>query len=126
MIKVSRNITFNEDEELRAFDIIEVPSIQVEGEIISPATQQLAPAPKTPQPKTPELRQLKKTRFIDYYKLNDPRTHQSSTQKTPQEPLTPDRPTELSRAKQRERTNLAEELFLDTSFLTKGARKDLP
>ena len=33
---------FNEDEELRALDIIEVPDIQVEGEIISPATQQPA------------------------------------------------------------------------------------
>ena len=31
LIKVSRNIAFNEDEEPRALDIIEVPSIQVEG-----------------------------------------------------------------------------------------------
>ena len=31
LIKVSRNVTFNEDEELRALDIIEVPGIQVEG-----------------------------------------------------------------------------------------------
>ena len=107
-------------------DNIEVPGIQVEGEIISPATQQLAPVPKTPQPKTPEPRQFQKTGLIDYSKLNDPGTHQSSTQKTPQEPLTPDRPTELSRAKQRERTNLAKELFLDTTFLTKGAKEDLP
>ena len=37
-IKVSRNVAFNEDEELRALDTIEVPGIQVEGEIISPAT----------------------------------------------------------------------------------------
>ena len=64
-IKVSRNVTFNEDEEPRALDIIEVPGIQVEGEIISPATQQPASAPKIPQPETPELRQLWKTRFID-------------------------------------------------------------
>ena len=75
LIKVSRNVAFNEDEELRALDIIEVPSIQVEGEIISLATQQLAPIPKIPQPETPEPRQLRKTRFIDYSKLNDPRTH---------------------------------------------------
>ena len=74
-IKVSRNVTFNEDEELRALDIIEVPSIQLEGEIISPATQQPAPVPKTPQPETPEPRQLWKTGFIDYSKLNDPGTH---------------------------------------------------
>ena len=40
--------------------------------------------------------------------------------------MTPDRPTVLLRAKQRERTNLAKELFLDTSFLTKGAKEDLP
>ena len=78
-IKVLRNITFNEDKEPRALDIIEVPSIQVEGEIISPATQQPAPAPKTPQPETPEPRQLWKTVFIDYSKLNDPGTHRSST-----------------------------------------------
>ena len=74
-IKVSRNVAFNKDEELRALDIIEVPSIQVEGEIISPATQQAAPTPRIPQLKTPEPRQLQKTRFIDYSKLNDPRTH---------------------------------------------------
>ena len=126
LIKVSRNVTVNEDEELRALDIIEVPGIQVEGEIISPATQQPAPALKIPQPKTPELRQLWKTGFIDYSKLNDPRTHRSSTRKTPQEPLTPDKPTELLRAKQRDKTNLAKELFFDTSFITKGAKEDLP
>ena len=57
-IKISRNIAFNEDEEPKALDIIEVPSIQVEGEIISPATQQLVP--KTPQSETPEPRQLRK------------------------------------------------------------------
>ena len=74
-IKVSRNIAFNEDEEPRALDIIEVPGIQVEGEIISPATQQPAPTPRTPEPKTPEPRQLQKTGFIDYSKLNDPGTH---------------------------------------------------
>ena len=28
--------------------------------------------------------------------------------------------------KQKEKSNLAEELFLDTSFLTKGAKEDLP
>ena len=54
LIKVSRNVAFNEDEELWALDIIEVPSIQIEGEIISPATQQLAPTPRIPQPETPE------------------------------------------------------------------------
>ena len=125
-IKVSRNVVFNEDEEPRALDIIEVPGIQVEGEIISPATQQLAPTPRIPQPKTPEPRQLRKTGFIDYSKLNDPGTHHSSTWKTPQEPLTPDRPTELSRAKQRDKTNLAKELFLDTSFISKGTKEVLP
>ena len=57
-IKVSRNIAFNEDEEPRALDTIEVPGIQVEGEIISPATQQPAPTPRIPQPETSEPRQL--------------------------------------------------------------------
>ena len=75
LIKVSRNVTFNEDEEPRALDIIEVPGIQVEGEIISPATQQTAPVPKTSQPETPEPRQLQKTGAIDYSKLNDPGTY---------------------------------------------------
>ena len=77
LIKISRNVTFNEDEEPKALDIIEVPGIQVEGEIISPATQQLVS--KTPQPETPEPRQLQKTGFIDYSKLNNPGTNQSST-----------------------------------------------
>ena len=107
-------------------DIIEVPGIQVEGEIISPATQQPAPTPRIPQTETPEPRQLQKTGFIDYSKLNDPGTHRSSTRKIPQEPLTPDRPTESSRAKQGDKTNLAKELFLDTSFITKGTKEDLP
>ena len=40
--------------------------------------------------------------------------------------MTPDRPTESSRAKQRDRTYLAKELFLDTSFITKGTEEDLP
>ena len=40
--------------------------------------------------------------------------------------MTPDRPTELSRAKQRDKTNLAKELFLDTSFITEGTEEDLP
>ena len=75
LIKVSRNIGFNEDEEPRALDIIEVPGIQVEREIISPATQQPAPTPKIPKPETPEPRQLQETRFIDYSKSNDPGTH---------------------------------------------------
>ena len=123
-IKISRNVAFNEDKEPKALDIIEVPGIQVEGEFISPATQQ--PVPQTPQPETPEPRQLQKTGFIDYSKLNDPGTNQSSTQKAPQEPLTPDRPTKLSKAKQKEKSNLAEKLFLDTIFLTKGAKEDLP
>ena len=40
--------------------------------------------------------------------------------------MTPDRPTESLRAKQRDKTNLAEALFLDTSFITKGTEEDLP
>ena len=123
-IKISRNVVFNEDEEPKALDIIEVPGIQVEGKIISLATQQLVP--KIPQPETPEPRQLQKTGFIDYSKLNNPRTNQSSIWKALQEPLTPDRPTELLKAKQKEKSNLAKELFLDKSFLTKGAKEDLP
>ena len=123
-IKISRNVAFNEDEEPKALDIIEVPGIQVKGEIISPSTQQ--PIPKTPQPETPEPRQLWKTGFIDYSKLNDPKINKSSTQKAPQESLTLDTSTESSKAKQKEKSNLAEELFLDTSFLTKGAKEDLP
>ena len=75
LIKVSRNITFNEDEEPRALHIIEVPSIQVEGEIISPATQQPVPVPKIPQPETSEPRQLQETGFINYSELNNPGTH---------------------------------------------------
>ena len=40
--------------------------------------------------------------------------------------MTPDRPIESLKAKQKEKSNLAKELFLDTSFLTKGAKEDLP
>ena len=45
------------------------------------------------------------------YWLNNPRTNQSA---------------ELLKVKQREKSNSAKELFLDTSFLEKGAKEDLP
>ncbi len=33
VIKVSRNVSFNKNEELRGLEIVEVPSLQAEGEI---------------------------------------------------------------------------------------------
>ena len=118
-IKVSRNVAFNENEEPRELEIVEVPGVQVEREIIrdSPTQQPvILQKPGVELSKT-EPRELRRTEFIDYSKLNNPSTRQPSTRRVPI-------PTEI--AKQNDQTNLAEELFLGTTFLTTGTEEVLP
>jgi len=134
VIKVSRNVSFNKNEELRGLEIVEVPSLQAEGEIgTGSASKTMAENPtKNPvttqishqldcieeeqifSPKTQNLRPKTK---IDYKQRNNPQLHQPSTQiKQPSIPPTPPDitgPTELSKAKStpREQANLAMDTF---------------
>jgi hypothetical protein len=108
-IKVSRNIAFNENEEPREVEIMEIPGMQVEGEIMENSPQQPAIPQKPeeePQKPEPEPRQLRHTKFIDYTKSNNPNSR-LPTRRTPN-PET---------SNQDNQTNLAEELYLGTSFL---------
>jgi hypothetical protein len=118
LIKISQNITFNENEEPRELEIIEVPGMQVEGEIRENTHQQPVIPPQKPiaKPQKPELRQLvQQTGFIDYTKVNP-----SAWLPTWQVPITTDTPNHA------DQTNLAEELFLGMTFLTTGSKEDLP
>jgi hypothetical protein len=77
---VSRNVTFNENEEPRELEIIEVPGLQVEGENGNPTQQPKSiqkPQETIQKPRETlllEPRQLRNTQFKDYSKLNDPNT----------------------------------------------------
>ena len=96
--------------------------MRVEGEIREDSPQQpiihqktASEPPTVPEPPKPEPRQLRQTGFIDYVKKNNPAA-QLPTQRVPI----------LEMAKQDDQTNLAEELFLGTTFLTNGTEEDLP
>ena len=113
-IKVSRNVAFNENEEPRELEIVEVPGVRVEGEIRENSPQQpvIPQKPVAESPKS-EPRKLRQTGFIDYTKINNP----AARQPTRRAPIP-------ETAKQDDQTNLAEELFLGTTFLT--TEEDLP
>ena len=114
-IKVSRNVAFNENEELKELEIVEVPGVRVEGEIReNPPQQPIIPQQPAVEPPKSEPRQLRQTEFIDYSKLNNPSTRHPTTRQAPET------------AKQNDQTNLAKELFLGTTFLTDGTKEDLP
>ena len=76
-IKVSWNIAFNENEEPREVEIMEVLGMQVEGEIIEILPQQptIPQKPEEPQKPEPEPRQLWHTKFIDSTKAKNPYSH---------------------------------------------------
>jgi Reverse transcriptase (RNA-dependent DNA polymerase) len=117
-IKVSRNIAFNENEEPKDLEIMEVPGMRVEGEIRENQPQQPTIPQKPiaePQKTDPEPRQLRQTGFIDYTKINNPNSRIPTRRVQIPETTKPDN-----------QTNLAEELFLGTTFLSAGAEEDLP
>ena len=134
VIKVSRNVSFNENEELRGLEIVEVPSLQAEGEIgIGSASKTMAENPtknlvttqtshqsdciEEEQIFSPKTQNLRPKTKIDYKQRNNPQLHQPSTQiKQPSIPPTPPdiaRPTESSKVKltPREQANLAMDTF---------------
>jgi hypothetical protein len=149
-IKVSRNVSFNENEEPKELEVIEVPGLQVEGEIEDEASQQTTSddpelpkdTPKTriePPHENPTTSNEANTRNlrtrntkIDYRRLNDPSLRQPSVRTKPQAiPTTsPDisRPTESSKA--REKANLAveslEKFVLEENFAFRAIEDGLP
>ena len=89
--------------------------MRVEGGIReNPPQQPIIPQQPAVEPPKSEPRQLQQTEFIDYSRLNNPSTQHPTTRQAPET------------AKQNDQTNLAEELFLGTTFLTDGTEEDLP
>lgn len=95
-IKVSRNVSFNENEEPKELEITEVPGLQVEGEdeTITPS-QTTTEGPEITQdtPKIqiepirnkivePTTRNMRNREKVDYRQLNDPLLRQPSIRKT--------------------------------------------
>ena len=122
-IKVSRNVAFNENEELRELEIREVLGLQVEEEKDirkDQSTQQttqktdetINPPPIPHQP----TRQLRQTAFKDYKKINNPESRLPTTRQP--EIRSPEDATESS--------GLAEEDYMEMVFIMKGTDDDLP
>jgi hypothetical protein len=121
LIKVSRNIVFNENEEPKEFEIIEVLGVRVEGENReNPPQQPIVPPNPVVKSSQPEPRALCHTQFIDYTKLNNPSAIKKSVRRTATSAESREPP------KQSDQKNLAEELFLGMTFLTTGTEEDLP
>ena len=116
-IKVSQNVAFNENEEPRKLEIVEVPGMQVQGEIREISPQQPVIPQKLEADQLSEPRQLWKTGFIDYTKVNNPNARV---------PTWWTQILDIAKQDQSDQTNLAKELFLATSFLTNGSKEDLP
>ena len=115
-IKVSRNVAFNENEQPTELVIVDIPGVRVEGEIReNPSQQPVILQKPAVEPLKSEPRQLRQTGFIDYTKINNPDARKPTRRvPIPETPKTDDQ------------TNLAEELFLGTTFLTTGTEEDLP
>jgi hypothetical protein len=153
-IKVSRNVSFNENEEPGEVTIVEMPGLEAEGEIEELATSQTTSdqpekmhiTPKTsnepiraepvPPNELETTRNLRNKTKVDYRRLNDPSLHQPSVRsKAPSTPIpSPDvsRPTEASKAKTtpREKANLAIEslkgIVLEEEFAFSANEEGLP
>ena len=154
-IKVSRNVTFNENEEKKGER--EVPGLSAEGK--DETSSASTPVPETSDPKPqnipfetpvhaetdkkadPETRNLRTKAKVDYKQLNNPSTRQIA-QKTsgftiriprPSTPLDVARPTEASKAKTTEKEKV--DLAIDTlwgiilnndEFAFRTSEEDLP
>ena len=136
-IKVSRNFTFNENEEPGELkEIAKVPSLQAEGENLDSTPLQTEPKFSSGTPQNAEtlldtqeksddsskIRNLRRTAQIDYRKLNNPQAKLPSLRNLPspsQSPL-PTAPSDITRAtessktksKSQEKTNLALEKII--------------
>jgi IS30 family transposase len=150
-IKISRNVAFNENEEPRELEVIEMPGLQSEGEDVNNTPLQTTSnnpdvtqdTPKNaneptyneiPPPDEPQTRNLRpRNAKIDYKQLNDPSLRQPSTRSKASSTPTPSpdvsRPTESTKAKTtlKEKAILAiETLVLEEEFTFSAVEEDLP
>lgn len=153
-IKVSQNFVFSENEEPGELAIVEVPGLESEGEnMVTPASKtptvptedakSLEPS-KVEEIETPDIQEMRHLRTrstkIDYRQLNNPSTRQPPNSKLtiripprPSTPATPPnvtRPTEASKAKTKEKANLAmdtlQRVALNEEFAFRVNEDDLP
>ena len=151
---MSRNVSFNENEEPGEIEVVEMPGLEAEGEIEELSTSQTtSDRPETTlkipntinepiraEPAPPDdseiTRNLRNRTKIDYRRLNDPSLRQPNIRtKAPSTPITPpdvSRPTETSKAKTtpREKANLAieqfKEIVLEEAYAFSANEEGLP
>jgi transposase InsO family protein len=151
-IKVSRNVAFNENDEPKELEIVELPDVEVEGENETIATS--TPAPETSKTEItqtqvsntpihteietrpePEARNLRQRARVDYKQLHNPSIRQPSTRnyKTPTSPPNVTRPTEASKAKtiEKDKANLVMDtlwkvVLEEEEFAFRANEEDLP
>jgi hypothetical protein len=149
--KVSRNVAFNENDELKELkDFVKIPGLQAEEENFEgpslqtkPETQPISPKiPSTPldnlleQTEVLELPRLRsRTNPIDYRKMDNPKSRLPSLRHTSQSLIPPDitRPTEASKAKNKiqEQANFAlenlyEKILQDLEYSFSTSNQDDP
>ncbi|KAJ2913904.1 hypothetical protein MD484_g6523, partial [Candolleomyces efflorescens] len=142
-VKVSRNVAFNENDELEELEIVELPGSRSEGEHRDDSDTRTNPEPPPEEPPAQSepipaeveegSRNLRtRTTTIDYKKIGNP---QSRTPGQRHANKAPDvtRPTEASKAKQRtvENTSVAveevvEEILQEKAFISDGNWSELP
>jgi hypothetical protein len=150
-IKVSRNVSFNENEDTQELEVAEVPGLEAEGEDhMVPASnapiENVGNMPDTPQTlrgqkqeeiATPEARETRnlraKTTKVNYRQLNDPQLRQPNVRKSSQiSPPDISRHTEASKAKiTKEKANLAMDtlwkvILEGEEFAFRANEEDLP
>ena len=141
-VKVSRNVSFNDNEEPRELEVVEVPGLQAEGEVKG----NLAPKTMNEQPKkdeeptqeaeieieTPGARNLRtRTTKIDYRQLNDPQLRQPNFRAKQQSPSISPPETSKKEITTKEKTNLAmgtlwKALLEEEDFVFRTTEDDLP
>jgi hypothetical protein len=150
-IKVSRNVAFNENDELKELeDFVKIPGLQAEGENFEGPSLQTESETQPIPPKIPstsldnlleqtevlELPRLRsRTNPIDYRKMDNPKSRLPSLCHTSQSPVPPDitRPTEASKAKNKiqEQANFAlenlyEKILQDLEYSFSTSNQDDP
>ncbi len=141
-VKVSRNVSFNDNEEPRELEVVEVPGLQAEGEVKG----NLAPKTTNEQPKkdeeltqeaeieieTPGAQNLRtRTTKIDYRQLNDPQLRQPNFRAKQQSPSISPPETSKKEITTKEKTNLAmgtlwKALLEEEDFVFRTTEDDLP
>jgi hypothetical protein len=142
-VKVSRNVAFNENDELKELEIVELPGSRSEGENKEDSDSRTTPEPEQEEPPTQpdpipaetddDSRKLRtRTTTLDYKKIGNPQARTPGQRHTNKAPDVT-RPTEVSKAKQRtvEHTSVAveevvEDILEEKAFISDGNRSELP